>query len=223
MLEFVDLSKSYPTEGGNRRVVLHPCSLQVPPRTKLGLLGRNGAGKSTLLRLIAGTQDPDAGEIIRNGEVSWPIGYAGSFNKDLTGAQNTLFVARIYGVDTESLKDYVCEFTELGEFFHMPVRTYSSGMKARLAFAVSMGIPFDIYLIDEVTSVGDGRFREKAARVFAETLKESGAVFVSHSVGQIRKLCDAGAVLDNGVLTYYPDVEEAIEAHEANMKKKASA
>lgn len=217
MLEFRNLSKSYPTEGGRRKVVLHPTNLKLPQGTRIGLLGRNGAGKSTLLRIIAGTQDPDSGKVIRHGAVSWPIGFAGSFHGDLTGAQNTAFVARIYGVDTDALKAYVQDFAELDEFFFLPVRTYSSGMKARLAFAVSMGIPFDTYLVDEVTSVGDQRFKQKCAVVFRDRLENSGVVMVSHSLGQIKELCTSAAVLNDGVLTYFEDVGEAIDQHRANM------
>jgi capsular polysaccharide transport system ATP-binding protein len=199
--------------------VLLPTNLSIPRGKIVGLLGRNGAGKSTLLRIIAGTQDADSGYIRRFGTVSWPIGFAGSFHGDLTGAQNTAFVARIYGVDTESLKAYVQDFTELAEFFYMPVRTYSSGMKARLAFGVSMGVPFDAYLIDEVTSVGDQRFREKCAEVFATRLANASAVMVSHSLGQIKETCNAAAVLDRGVLTYFEDVEAAVQQHQANMRQ----
>lgn len=218
-MQFVNLSKSYPTEGGRRKVVLHPTNISIPRGEIVGLIGRNGAGKSTLLRIVAGTQDPDTGMVRHFGTVSWPIGFGGSFHPDLTGAQNTAFVARIYGVDTESLKAYVQEFTELEDFFFMPVRTYSSGMKARLAFGVSMGVPFDTYLIDEVTSVGDQRFREKCAEVIATRLSDSSAMMVSHSLGQIRDMCSSAFVLDAGRLTYFSDVREAIARHQANMRR----
>ncbi len=221
MVEFRQLTKSYAMDGGQRRMILDRCTVAFPSRTVVGLLGRNGAGKSTLLRLIAGTQDVDSGRIVRHGTVSWPIGFAGSFHPDLTGAQNTRFVARIYGVDTDALLAFVHDFTELADFFHMPFRTYSSGMKARLAFAVSMGIPFDTYLIDEVTSVGDARFKAKCAEIFQTRLKGSGAFMVSHSMRQIEQLCNSGAVLNDGNLIYYEDVREAVAAHEANMKQPA--
>lgn len=150
--------------------------------------------------------------------MSWPIGFAGSFHGDLTGAQNTAFVGRIYGVDTDALKAYVQEFTELGDFFYMPVRTYSSGMKARLAFGVSMGVPFDCYLIDEVTSVGDQRFKEKCLEVFQTRLTHSSAIMVSHSLGQVEQMCNCAAVLDDGHLVYFDDVKEAIRMHRTNMQ-----
>lgn len=219
MIEFQNLTKSYATDGGHRKFVLRDSNMVFPGGTVVGLLGRNGAGKSTLLRLIAGTQDPDSGRVIRHGTVSYPVGFAGSFHPDLTGSQNTRFVARIYGADTDEMSAYVQAFTELGEFFHMPVRTYSSGMRARLAFGVSMGLPFDTYLIDEVTSVGDQNFRDKAQRVFKEKLLGSGAIMVSHGMGQVRDMCTAGAVLEGGRLTYFDDVEDAIAAHESNMRQ----
>src|SRR5690606_20736137 len=128
--------------------------------------GRNGAGKSTLMEMIGGTMEPDAGSIEVTGTVSWPVGFSGSFNKDMTGLQNTRFVARVYGVDTEGLVAFVRHFAELGGHFRMPIRSYSSGMRSRLAFGVSIGIPFDTYLVDEVTSVGDAAFKEKSRIVF---------------------------------------------------------
>jgi capsular polysaccharide transport system ATP-binding protein len=218
MIEFRQATKSYAT-GSGRKFVLRECSIKLPPGKVIGLLGRNGAGKSTMLRLIAGTQDLDSGEIVRHGTVSYPIGFAGSFHPDLTGSQNARFVARIYSADTDALCDYVQDFTELGDFFHMPVRTYSSGMRARLAFGISMGLPFDTYLVDEVTSVGDQNFRDKAERVFREKLAGAGAIMVSHGLPQIRQMCDEAAVLEDGKLTYYTDVHAAIAAHQNNMKK----
>ncbi|MEP0091076.1 MAG: ATP-binding cassette domain-containing protein [Paracoccaceae bacterium] len=130
----------------------------------VGLLGRNGAGKSSLLQMIAGTMRPSKGSIDIGGTVSWPVGFAGSFHGDLTGLQNTRFVARIYGVETNQLVAFVEDFAELGHHFRLPFRSYSQGMRARLGFAMSMGIGFDFYLIDEVTSVGDAAFREKCGR-----------------------------------------------------------
>ena len=159
--------------------------------------------------------DADSGEIRVHGSVSWPVGFAGSFHPELTGAQNARFIGRVYGVDTDELCAYVEDFAELGQHFDLPVRTYSSGMRSRLAFGVSMGISFDTYLVDEVTSVGDARFREKSDSVFADRMRKAGAVVVSHNMGYIRKSCQHGAVLENGVLTYYDDVEAAIRHHEA--------
>ncbi|WP_438987891.1 ABC transporter ATP-binding protein, partial [Marivivens donghaensis] len=141
-------------------------SLAIPAGTSVALLGVNGAGKSTLLNMISGSLRPDEDRILRNGTVSRPVGFAGSFHGDLTGAQNTRFVARTYGVDTDELLDFVTDFANLGDQINDPVRGYSSGMRARLAFALSMGLPFDLYLVDEVTAVGDTKFRAKSAIAF---------------------------------------------------------
>ncbi|OXS19034.1 ABC transporter ATP-binding protein, partial [Pseudomonas fluorescens] len=155
----------------------------------------------TLMRLIAGNQKPTSGRIWSDGTISWPVGFAGSFHGELTGAQNVRFVARIYGVDTDMLNDFVEDFAELGPHFHYPFRTYSSGMRSRLAFGVSMGIRFDTYLVDEVTSVGDEQFRRKASALFKRRIGASGAIVVSHSMAVIRDLCSKAAVLENGRLT----------------------
>jgi capsular polysaccharide transport system ATP-binding protein len=218
MIVLRDLSKTY-VMNGERKVVLRRVSAVFPSNRAVALLGRNGAGKSTLLRMIAGTTDPTGGEILSDGRISFPVGFAGSFHPDLTGAQNIRFAARIYGVDTDALIDYVRDFAELGVHFHLPLRSYSSGMKSRLAFGVSMGIPFDTYLIDEVTAVGDASFKKKSAAVFTDRMRSAGAVFVSHSTAQVRELCDAGAVIENGRLHYYDDIDEAIAHHEANVGK----
>ncbi len=217
MIQFQDLTKSYRV-GNSRKVVIDHLTLTLPTGTSLALLGRNGAGKSTLLQMIAGTIRADSGRIVSDGSISWPVGFGGSFHRDLTGAQNVRFIARVYGVDTESLVAFVDDFAELGKHFHMPIRSYSSGMRSRLAFGASMGIRFDTYLVDEVTAVGDAAFRRKSKEVFKERMKQSGAILVSHEMAQIREFCDAGILLENGRLQYYPDLEEAIEAHQAAMR-----
>lgn len=199
--------------GPVRTIVADRIDAVFPARVSVALLGRNGAGKSSLLRMIAGISRPDGGQILRQGSVSWPVGFAGSFHGDLSGAENTRFVARIYGVDTDALVAYVADFSELGHQFNAPFRTYSAGMRARLAFAVSMGVPFDTYLVDEVTAVGDARFREKSEAVLADRLKRSGAIVVSHSLQMLARLCDAGAVLADGKLCWHDDVMEAIAHH----------
>lgn len=216
MIVLQDLTKVFRFRNG-KKVIADHINAVFPPRRAVALLGRNGAGKTSLLKMIAGTMDPSGGRVITKGGVSWPVGFAGSFHGDLTGAQNARFVARIYGVDTEELVAFVEEFAELGAHFDQPFRTYSAGMKSRLAFGVSMGVPFETYLVDEVTSVGDTAFREKSAIVFAERMKTAGAIMVSHGVGQLRALCDAGAVLENGQLYYYDDLEDAIAHHQSNM------
>lgn len=191
-----------------------------PSGASVALLGRNGAGKSTLLNMVAGVMDPTSGRITSTGTISWAVGFAGSFHPDLTGAQNARFIARIYGVDTGEMVDFVRGFAELGVHFNLPIRSYSSGMRSRLAFGISMGVPFDTYLVDEVTAVGDAAFREKSDEVFQERMKNSGSVVVSHAMPVVRKLCTAGAVLEGGKLTYYEDLEEAIQQHNQNMQRK---
>ena len=217
MIVFESLSKGFWVRG-EWYTVLDNLNLVLPTGKSLALLGRNGAGKSTLLKIISGTMPPTSGKVTVVGSVSWPVGFAGSFHRDLTGAQNVKFLARVYGVDTETLVDFVADFAELGKHFHMPVSTYSSGMTSRLAFGVSMGIAFDVYLVDEVTAVGDTRFREKSAAVFAERMKKSSAVLVSHSASDIRKFCDSAILLHEGNLTFFDDVEAALAAHTKLMQ-----
>ncbi|GIT91424.1 hypothetical protein JANAI62_18810 [Jannaschia pagri] len=212
MIVLRNLTKTF-TVNGRSNTVADNLNAVFPTGVSVGLLGRNGAGKSTLLRLIAGTSTPSWGEVLSTGSVSFPVGLADSMHADLTGAQNTRFVARIYGADTESLMDWVEDFAELGEHFHLPVRSYSSGMKGRLSFGINMGLAFDTYLVDEVTAVGDAAFRRKSSEVFRGRMETSGAIFVSHSMGQIRDLCTAGAMLENGKLQYYEEVDEAIDRY----------
>ncbi|MGX9857604.1 ABC transporter ATP-binding protein (plasmid) [Limimaricola variabilis] len=216
MIRLENLSKSFMTPRG-RKTVIDRASITFPGGVSVALLARNGAGKSTLMGMIGGTIQPTHGRIITHGSVSWPVGFSGSFHQDLSGVQNVRFVARVYGVDTEELVAFVEDFAELGGHYHSPVRTYSSGMKSRLAFGVSIGIPFDTYLVDEVTSVGDANFRRKSRVVFLERMKNAGAIVVTHSMAQVRKLCTAGVVLENGQLDYYEDIEAAIAQHQRNM------
>jgi capsular polysaccharide transport system ATP-binding protein len=216
MITFQHVHKSFDA-GGSHKVVANDINAVFPSGVCVALLGRNGAGKSTLMQMVGGTVKPDSGLISVQGSISWPVGFAGSFHRDLTGAQNTRFIARVYGIDTDSLLEFVKDFAELDNHFHMPVRSYSSGMRSRLAFGISIGIPFDTYLVDEVTSVGDAAFKLKSRLVFLERLKTSGAVVITHSMPQVRKMCDTGAVLENGNLYYYENLEEAIAHHHDNM------
>jgi capsular polysaccharide transport system ATP-binding protein len=216
MIRFEHLTKVFSLEGKHKRVA-DDINATFPTGRAVALLGRNGAGKSTLLEMIAGTVTPTSGRIVSSGTISWPVGFAGSFHPELSGAQNTRFVARIYGVDTDQLIEFVEDFAGLGQHYRLPFRSYSSGMKSRLAFGVSMGIGFDTYLVDEVTAVGDAAFRARSSQVFKERMKTSGAVVVTHSMQQVRELCDAAAVLNEGKLRYFEDVEEAIQVHSANM------
>lgn len=222
MIRFEHVTKVFSLDGQHKRVA-DDINLTFPTGRSVGLLGRNGAGKSTLLKMIAGTLNPTSGRIVSTGTISWPVGFAGSFHPELTGAQNTRFVARIYGVDTDELIDFVEDFAGLGPHFRLPFRSYSSGMKSRLAFGVSMGIGFDTYLVDEVTAVGDAAFRARSSQVFMERMKTAGAVVVSHTMPQIRELCDAVAVLHEGKLTYFDDVAAGINQHQQNMAALTNA
>ncbi|MEM7470538.1 MAG: ABC transporter ATP-binding protein [Pseudomonadota bacterium] len=221
MIELKDLTKSFRIRGC-RKFVARDVSAIFPERTCVALLGRNGTGKSTLLKIIGGTMRPDYGEVVSTGSISWQIGFAGSFHPDLTGAQNTRFISRVYGIDTEGLEEYVLDFSELGDSFWMPVRTYSSGMRARLAFGVTMGIPFSYYLIDEVTSVGDASFKEKCRLVLEDRLDQAGSIVVSHSESVLKTLCSSGAVLEDGRLFYYEALEDALAHHAENMNVAAA-
>jgi len=216
MIRFENLTKSFWLRG-ERKVVIDNLNLTLPTGSSLALLGRNGAGKSTLLEIIAGTLRPDHGRVISDGSISWPVGLAASFHRDLTGAENVRFIARIYGVDTDDLVAFVEGFAELGKFYHMPMRSYSSGMKSRLTFGASMGIRFDTYLVDEVTAVGDAQFKRKSQALFADRMQESSAIMVNHSMAQLRQFCNAGVVLEQGKMQYFEDLDEAIALHEAHL------
>jgi capsular polysaccharide transport system ATP-binding protein len=213
-----DVSKSYGTRGA-RKVLMNHVTFTFPRGRSVALIGRNGAGKSTLLRMLGGDIAPDTGVIRRDARISWPLGFGGAFQGSLTGAQNARFVARIYGFDTDEMVARVTEFSELGDFMYMPVRTYSSGMKARLTFAVSMAVQFDIYLIDEITAVGDAAFKRKCAETFRSKMGAADVIMVSHGANNLRQYCDAGIILENGRLTYYDDVEDALAVHEENMRR----
>jgi len=214
VIELDAVSKAYATRSGEN-VVLDGVSFTFPPRTNIGILGRNGAGKSTLLRIIAGTEQPDTGTVRHLGSVSWPIGFTGGFSGSLSGEENCRFVARIYGADVDEVVGFTMEFAELGEYFHMPVKTYSSGMRARLAFGLSMAVEFDAYLVDEVTAVGDSRFQQKCREAFQERSGRSSVIIVSHQISTVKDYCQCCAVLQHGKLVYFDDVEEANAAYEA--------
>ena len=200
-----------------KNTVFRDLNAVFPSQTSVALLGRNGAGKSTLLQIMAGSLIPNSGRVLSDGNISFPIGLASSLHPFMSGAQNTKFIARIYGADSNSLKAFVEDFAELDEKFYLPVRTYSSGMRSRLMFGINMGLKFDTYLVDEVSAVGDASFREKSEYVFKERMREAGAIFISHSMPLLRRMCSAGAVLERGRIIYYEDLEEAIRAHHSNV------
>ena len=220
MIRLENLSKTFWVRG-RAKVVADNITVTFPGRTGVALMGRNGAGKSSMMSMLAGSLAPDSGTIRSTGSISWPVGYRGSFHGEMTAAQNTRFIARVYGVDADALSDFVEDFAELGQHFHLPIRSYSSGMSARLSFAVSMGLEFDTYLIDEVTSVGDAAFRDKSHAMLMDRLQDSGAVMVSHSLGKLRDICSKGVILEKGRLWWYDDIDDAIAHHTETMKGRA--
>ena len=211
MITLDAVSKTYRTARGGRRIVLDGVSASFPEGSNFGILGSNGAGKSTLIRLLAGSELPDRGRIRRNGRVSFPLGYGGTFHGALSGRENAAFVARVYGANLGQTINYVGDFAELGVYFDMPVNTYSAGMRARLAFGACLAIEFDTYLIDEVTEIGDDRFRRKCAMAFRERMRRSDIILVTHNSRTIRQYCNRGAVLADGELRLFDDVAEALD------------
>lgn len=214
MIVCQDLRKSYPA-GHGRREVLKGINLTVSRGERVALLGRNGAGKSTLIKQIGGVELPDSGRIIRHMTNSWPIGFNGGFQGSLTGYDNARFIARIYGRSYAEMRDFVEDFTELGSSLKMPVKTYSSGMRARLAFALSLAIEFDCYLIDEVILVGDQNFQRKCHHELFEKRADRAMIIASHDMNTIRETCNRGVVLHDGVATVYDDVAQAMAVYGA--------
>jgi capsular polysaccharide transport system ATP-binding protein len=212
MIRLDGVSKIYPTRFGEH-IVLDDVTVELPRGRSVGILGRNGAGKSTLVRLIAGADLPTRGRIERSVSVSWPLGFSGGFQPTLTGVDNIRFVCRIYGVSWRDTLPFIEDFAELGNYLDMPFSTYSSGMRARLAFAVSLAVDFDCYLLDELTAVGDARFAERCRAALADRRTRADIIMVSHNPGTIRSMCDMAAVLHHGKLFLYDDVERAIEIY----------
>ncbi|WP_010161845.1 ABC transporter ATP-binding protein [Sphingomonas sp. PAMC 26617] len=210
MIDIQSLTKTYHPRGGRPNVVLNNVSITFPTGRNVGVLGLNGAGKSTLIRLLSGTEMPDRGKIVRSGSVSFPLGLATIFHPDLSGRENLEFLARIYDIDFRELYDYVADFSELGAQLNNQTKTYSSGMLAKVAFGACLAINFSVYLIDEITEVGDGRFREKALREFSKRTQSSDIIIVSHNVDTIRQYCDMGAILGGGRIQLYDSIELAI-------------
>ncbi|MGH7097675.1 MAG: ABC transporter ATP-binding protein [Stellaceae bacterium] len=213
MIALDQVSKSYRTHAGHR-TVLDNVSAEFASGHNFGILGANGSGKSTLIRLLAGSELPDRGIIRRDVQVSFPLGFGGTFHGSLSGRANVAFLARIYGAPLRATSDYVEDFAELGEYFDMPVNTYSAGMRARLGFAACLAIDFDVFLIDEVTEIGDARFRTKCAEAFRARLARSDIVLVTHNSATIRQYCDRGAILAEGALTLYDDIGVALAAYQ---------
>ena len=223
MISIRNVTKYYPMRKGEVHYVLKDVNLEIPSHHSVAILGPNGAGKSTLLRMIGGAEAPNSGTILTQSKVSWPLGLGVGFQGSLTGRQNIDFVCQINGLDLnqrEQVLDHVIQFAELGKFFDMPVKSYSSGMRARLGFGLSISFDFDYYLIDELTSVGDIIFKKKAKKAFQRISKKSSLIYVSHSLGNLKKYCQSGIFLRDAEATYYDDVQEAINAYEFYIGSK---
>lgn len=207
MIRLSNVHKDYPSNHGIRHI-LKDINLTISPGERIGILGRNGAGKSTLIRLISGAEPPTSGTIERHMSVSWPLAFSGGFQAGLTGADNVRFICRIYGVDYHSRFKFVEDFSELGSYLHEPVSTYSSGMRARLAFAISMTVDFDCYLIDEVLAVGDQRFRDRCRDELFDKRKHKAMLIVSHSHRYLKGNCDRFLLFRDGTIEEHSDFEE---------------
>lgn len=208
MIHIENVSKRYGTRHGDV-TVLDDVNLTIKPGERVGILGRNGAGKSTIIRLISGAERPSSGRIRRSMSVSWPLAFGGAFQGTLTGLDNLRFICRVYGTSADDKVEFVQEFSELGRYLREPVKTYSAGMRARLAFAISMVVEFDCFLIDEIVAVGDSRFHEKCRVELFEKRKDRAMIIVSHDPGYIRMHCQHAAVLTKGKLVAFDEVDAA--------------
>ena len=216
MITLKNVTKYYPMRGGKIHYVFRDVSLEIPGNQSIGILGPNGSGKSTLLRMIGGAEAPNSGTITTTASVSWPLGLRSSFQGSMTGRQNILFVCQINGLnmdETREVVDSVLKFSELEDYFDMPVKSYSSDMRARLGFGLSINFDFDYYLIDELTSVGDAIFRKKAKQEFKKIKKTSSLIYVTHNLESLRASCEKALFLHDGTLTYYQDINDGIEAY----------
>ncbi|THC40492.1 ABC transporter ATP-binding protein [Massilia sp. Mn16-1_5] len=214
-----DVHKRYRTEHGPGKWVLSGVSFTIPPKVNVGLVGRNGAGKSTLLRLIGGTDTPNRGRIERACRVSWPMGFGGGLQGSLTGRQNAKFVCRILGHEDQMADKlaFMQDFAEIGDSFDEPVKTYSSGMKSRLQFAMSLAFDFDVYISDEVTSTGDAAFRGKANKAFKNLADRASLIMVSHSDSTLREFCSAGIWLHQGQAYWFDDIGDALKHYKESI------
>lgn len=222
MIRLVDVSKRYPTRNGEA-TIFECVNLAVGRGEKVGILGRNGAGKSTMIRLIGGAEQPTSGHIERSMSVSWPLAFGGAFQGALTGLDNLRFICRIYGASAEDKIGFVEEFSELGLYLREPVKTYSAGMRARLAFAISMTVDFDCFLIDEIVAVGDTRFTEKCRHELFEKRADRAMVIVSHDAHYIREHCQRASVLAGGTLHEFAGTDEAFAYYNELMAGPALA
>ena len=216
-----DVHKRYQTDHGPGRWVLQGVSFTIPRSLNVGLIGGNGAGKSTLLRIIAGIDQPNKGRVERHCRVSWPMGFGGGLQGSLTGRQNAKFVCRVHGhqADIPDRLAYIQDFAQIGDAFDEPVKTYSSGMKSRLQFAMSLAFDFDVYISDEVTAAGDAAFRNKAGMAFKQLANRAGLIMVAHSEGTLKQFCSAGIWLHQGQAHWFDKIEDALKAYKDSLTK----
>lgn len=212
MICFEHVSKTYHIKKFEKQV-LSDISFTIARGESIGVCGANGAGKSTLMRLIAGVEMASSGRITRGLKTSWPIGYTSCFQASLTGADNARFIARIYRQPADELLAFVEDFAQLGPYFNQPIKTYSAGMQARLAFGVSLAVNFECYLVDEVTAAGDERFRQRCHEALVNRRANGTLVMISHDPGTLREYCDRGAVVHGGGIRFFPTVDEALDVH----------
>ncbi len=215
MIRLENLTKHYPSELG-KQYIFQGLNFTIPSGHNIAILGSNGAGKSTLFRILAGSEYPNKGRVVTDLAISWPMALATGINPQMTGRENARFIGRVNGVaDLADYEKKVDDFAALGEKFDLPTRTYSSGMRSRLAFACGISIDFHVYLIDEVTSVGDAKFRKQAREALLERAHNANVIMVSHEMDELRQFCDSAIVLHKGELTFYEDLEEAIAIYQA--------
>lgn len=221
MIQIKNVTKYFRTKQG-KNYILKNASLDIPSGTNIGILGRNGAGKSTIMRMLGHIEFPNRGAITSNYTFSWPLGLSGGFVGSMTGKANVKFVCRLYGRSDKQIADiiaYVKDFSELGAYFDMPIKTYSSGMKGRLSFGLSLAFDFDYMLIDETLSVGDARFKKKSKEALMKKIENCHVLLVSHDMGTLKEICDAGIVVNEGQIYYYEDVNDAIKEYEEINKR----
>ena len=219
MIIVKDVFKRYQTDHGPGPWVLSGVSVTIPPCVNVGLIGVNGAGKSTLLQLIGGIDHPTRGTIERRCRVSWPMGVGAGLQQSLTGRQNAKFVCRIHGHEHDIAEriEMIRSFAEIGRAFEEPVKTYSSGMRSRLQFALSLAFDFDIYISDEVTGAGDALFRKRASEAFRDVADRSGLIMVSHSEGTLKEFCSAGILLSGGRAMWFDAIDDALAAYKESI------
>lgn len=219
MIVLEDVHKRYRTDHGPGKWVLKGVSFTIPPKVNVGLVGRNGAGKSTLLRIIGGVDQPTRGKVNRYCRVSWPMGSGGGLQGALTGRQNAKFVCRIHGLEADIPERiaFIQDFAEIGDAFDEPINTYSSGMKSRLLFGLSLAFDFDVYISDEVTATGDAAFRQKAAAAFQKLTDQAGLIMISHGVGTLKQFCTAGIWLHQGQAYWFDRIDDALAAYKKSQ------